>query len=107
MNVTIFLDFSLKHKFSIAEKLHFCYNKSMTQEITFLTERGTLTLPVTIRKSLGLKGRQQLIVETTDRGEIVLRPAAVVPMDVYTEERIAEFAQDDKRLGKLLDRHKV
>lgn len=79
----------------------------MRQETTFLTERGTLTLPASIRKALGLKGRQQLIVEMTDAGEVVLRPAAIVPIEVYTEDRITEFAREDKALGKLLDKHKV
>jgi AbrB family looped-hinge helix DNA binding protein len=86
-----------------AEILHFCYSESMVQETTFLTERGTLTLPANIRKSLGLHGKQQLLVEITDAGEIVLRPAALVPLEMYTEERIAEFSKEDEALGKLLD----
>jgi AbrB family looped-hinge helix DNA binding protein len=98
---------ALTRYISIAEILHFCYNKKMMQETTFLTERGTLTLPASIRKSLGLEGKQQLIVETTDNGEIVLRPAAVVPVEIYTEERIAEFTRDDKALAKLLKRHGI
>ena len=77
----------------------------MIQETTFLTERGTLTLPANIRKSLGLQGKQQLIVEMTDIGEIVLRPAAIVPLEMYTEERISEFTEDDEALGKFLDKH--
>ena len=72
-----------------------------------MTERGTLTLPANIRKALGLKGKQQLIVELTEAGEIVLRPAALVPLEMYTEERIAEFSQDDEALGKLLDKQGV
>tara|TARA_B100001778_G_C18056837_1_gene392344 strand:- start:60 stop:299 length:240 start_codon:yes stop_codon:yes gene_type:complete len=79
----------------------------MEQETTFLTERGTLTLPAAIRKSLGLQGKQQLIVETTPNGEILLRPAAIVPLEMYSEERIAEFASDDTALGKLLDKHGI
>jgi antitoxin PrlF len=85
----------------------FCYSVMMVQEITFLTERGTLTLPASVRKSLGLKGRQQLIVQTTDQGEIVLRPAAVVPVELYSEDRIAEFSEDEQALGALLSRHKI
>ena len=76
-------------------------------ETTFLTERGTLTLPATIRKSLGIRGRQQFIVETTDRGEIVLRPASVVPLEIYAEDRIAEFSRDDAALGTLLDKRSI
>ncbi len=79
----------------------------MIQDTTFLTERGTVTLPASIRKSLGLSGKQQMIVEATDSGEIVLRPAAVVPIEIYSEERITEFASDDADVGALLDKHGV
>lgn len=85
----------------------FCYINNMVQETTFLTERGTLTLPSSVRKSLGLTGKQQLIVETTQQGEILLRPAALVPIEIYSDERIAEFASDEKALDKLLDKHGV
>jgi AbrB family looped-hinge helix DNA binding protein len=76
-------------------------------ETTILTERGTLTLPANIRKALGIRGKQQMIVETTDAGEILLRPASVVPIEIYSEARIAEFEQDDKALGALLEEHGV
>lgn len=79
----------------------------MIQDKTFLTERGTLTLPAAIRKSLGLTGKQQMIIEATDAGEIILRPAALVPIEIYSENRIAEFADDDAQLGALLDSHGV
>lgn len=79
----------------------------MIQDTTFLTERGTLTLPASIRKTLGLKGKQQLIIEANDAGEIVLRPAAVVPIEIYSEDRIAAFSEDEAALGALLDKHKI
>lgn len=79
----------------------------MIQDTTFLTERGTLTLPAAIRKSLGLSGKQQMIVEATDTGEIVLRPAVVIPLEMYSEERIAEFTSDDDMLGAVLDTHGI
>lgn len=74
------------------------------QEITTLTDRGTLTLPADVRKALGLKGGQQMLVETRDDGSIVLRPAMLVPVEIYTEARIQEFAREDTALGALLDR---
>lgn len=76
-------------------------------ETTFITERGTLTLPAGIRKALGISGKQQMIVETTESGEILLRPASLIPVELYGESRIAEFERDDKALGKLLDKRGV
>jgi AbrB family looped-hinge helix DNA binding protein len=76
------------------------------QDIVSLTERGTLTLPSHIRKALGLTGGQQFIVATTPQGELILRPAATIPLEIYSEERITEFAQEDTALGKRLDKSK-
>ena len=79
----------------------------MAYETTFLTERGTLTLPASIRKTLGLRGKQQLIVETNEAGEIVLRPSVVVPVEIYTEERINEFTRDEAALADLLKKKNI
>ena len=72
------------------------------QETIQLNERGALTLPASIRRELGLTGNQQLLVETTPKGEILLRPALTIPIEYYTEARIAEFASDDEELGRLM-----
>ena len=42
-----------------------------------------------------------LILEGTDKG-ILLRPAISVPIEIYTEERIAEFASDEDAIGDHL-----
>jgi antitoxin PrlF len=82
--------------------LQYCYTAFM-QEVTTLTERGALTLPASIRKELGIKGKQQFLVSTTKKGEIMLRPAVTVPIEIYTETRIAEFASADEAVGRKLD----
>lgn len=76
----------------------------MKEEVIPLTERGTLTLPAHFRKKLGLSGKQQLIGQLNDAGEIVLRPAAVLPIELYSDVRIAEFGEQDDALGDLLDK---
>jgi len=73
------------------------------QDIVFINDRGMVTLPTRIRKELGLTGGQQLIVATTPDGELRLRPSTSVPLEMYTEERIAEFASQDAEIGRLLD----
>jgi hypothetical protein len=74
----------------------------MNHEIIPITERGTLTLPSAFRKKLGISGRQQLIGEVNNLGEIVLRPAAIFALEVYNEERIKEFFEQDNELGQAL-----
>lgn len=59
----------------------------------------------TIRKILVLKDKKQMTARATDEGEIVLRPATVLPsIEIYSKERIADFNEDDAALGKLMDK---
>lgn len=73
----------------------------MREEIT-IGRRGAITLPSRLRKRFGLGQNDKLIVEETDQG-LLLRPAVSMPIEVYSEERIAEFQQDDGQTGKMLD----
>lgn len=74
-------------------------------ESVTVNERGALTLPASVRKSLGIRGGQQMLLDVTERGEIILRPAALVPIEIYTDERIAEFMHDDKQVAEILDKY--
>jgi AbrB family looped-hinge helix DNA binding protein len=63
--------------------------------------RGTLTLPKKIREKFGLAGDSIVSVEDTEEG-ILIRPAAVFPMEIYSEERIAEFdAQNNAAIADI------
>lgn len=66
-----------------------------------LNERGVITIPAPVRQAYGLKANDELIVEHTEAG-ILLRPAVSVPLEIYTEARIAEFARDEAAIRKLL-----
>ena len=74
----------------------------MTATVT-INQRGNLTLPAAIRKEMGLSVNDQMIVETTDEG-ILLRPAITMPLEIYTDERLAEFEQEEARLAEVLER---
>ena len=74
----------------------------MTITVT-INQRGNLTLPAAIRKEMGLSVNDQMIVETTDEG-ILLRPAITMPLEIYTDERLAEFEQEEARLAEVLER---
>jgi AbrB family looped-hinge helix DNA binding protein len=73
----------------------------MMEEVT-IGRRGSITLPAKIRKQYGLQERDKLIVEETDQG-LLLRPAVSMPIELYSEERIAEFTRDDKAIGEMLN----
>lgn len=56
--------------------------------IVQINPRGTLTIPKELREKFGL-GRQAILEETPEG--LVLRPAATYPVEIYTDERLAEF----------------
>jgi len=70
-----------------------------------INERGVITIPAALRQSLGLKANDELILEETDGG-ILMRPAISVPVEVYTEQRIREFAREDQAIGAYLPKRK-
>lgn len=65
-----------------------------------INRRGVITLPVKLRKALGLKPDDQLIAETTPDG-LLLRPAITLPVEVYTPERVREFDEAESELAQL------
>jgi antitoxin PrlF len=66
-----------------------------------INERGVITIPGPMRKAFGLKANDELIIEETDQG-LLLRPSVSVPIELYSEERIAEFASEEEAVGELL-----
>ena len=56
-----------------------------------LGSKGQISIPRPALQRLGLAGGELLIVETTADGAIVLRPAAVYPSEIYSDERVSEF----------------
>jgi AbrB family looped-hinge helix DNA binding protein len=53
-------------------------------------KRGTITIPATMRKRFGLADGSLVIAEERDDG-ILLRPAIATPVEIYSDERAAEF----------------
>ena len=60
-----------------------------------VSERGQITLPAALRKRLGIRAGGILIVEDRN-GELVLRPAAVLPLETYTDQQVAEWDEADR-----------
>jgi AbrB family looped-hinge helix DNA binding protein len=78
-----------------------------------LGKKGQLSLPASVLRKLGLQGAATLIVEATDDGAVILRPAAVYPIELYTDARIKEFEEENRltkseqaRVRKVLARRK-
>jgi len=66
-----------------------------------INERGVITIPAALRRACGLKANDELILENIAEG-ILLRPAISVPIEIYTEKRIREFASDEEAISEHL-----
>ncbi|HBT46494.1 MAG TPA: AbrB family transcriptional regulator [Peptococcaceae bacterium] len=53
-------------------------------------KRGTITIPAALRQQYRLEEGSILVFEPREEG-ILLRPASVYPVEIYTPERKAEF----------------
>ncbi len=64
-------------------------------ETLVVSSRGQVTLPAGVRKRLGIKTGDVLILE--DRGsEIVLKPGVVIETQYYRDEEIAQWDDADR-----------
>lgn len=68
-----------------------------------ITGRGVITLPAKLRHTLGLSANDQLIAETTPEG-LLLRPAVTLPIEIYSADRLREFAAAEAELAAVLDK---
>ena len=73
----------------------------MSEKIV-IGQRSVLTLPAKLRKRYALQQNDTLLVEETPQG-LLLRPCVSLPVEFYSEERIAEFNEDDAAIGEALD----
>jgi len=59
-----------------------------------LGRNGQLSLPRAVMERLHLHGNETLLLDVSDDGVIRLRPAAVLPIEMYTPQRIEEFERE-------------
>jgi len=67
-----------------------------------VNSRGTLTLPKPLREALGVSYGGTLVCDF--RGyDVVLQPdmSKYPPIEMYTDERIAEFKEDEDSIGDI------
>ena len=58
--------------------------------------KGQVSIPKTILDRLGIRKETPMLVELTADGAIVLRPAGVYPLEIYSPERVREFEASDR-----------
>ncbi|RYD36721.1 MAG: AbrB/MazE/SpoVT family DNA-binding domain-containing protein [Verrucomicrobiaceae bacterium] len=70
--------------------------------IVSVNDRGTLTLPKDVRRKLGLGKAGQIILDCDENGQVMLRACAVLPIEIYTEGRMAEFQEAEAELEPFM-----
>ncbi len=65
-------------------------------EIARLGKKGQVSLPKAVLKRLGLAGETLLLVDVTPEGGILLKPAGVYPIEIYSDKRVKEFLAEDR-----------
>jgi AbrB family looped-hinge helix DNA binding protein len=78
-------------------------NTDLMKSTVTVTSRGVVTLPLGLRKALGIKADDTLIAETTPDG-LLLRPAVTLPVEIYSDERIREFDESEEELAAAIRR---
>ena len=64
------------------------------REVLTVSSRGQITLPAEMRRHLGIEPGGAVIVEDFG-GELRLKPAAVLVVELFSDEVIAEWEQAD------------
>ena len=60
-----------------------------------VSSRGQITLPASVRKRLGIQSGGIVTLEEKDNA-VVLRPAAVVEIETYSDEDVARWDKEDR-----------
>jgi len=78
-------------------------------QLVKLGKKGQVSLPKAILQRAGISGETSLLVDTTEDGAIILRQAGVYPIEIYSDERITSFLEEDRmapvqaeKLGRAL-----
>lgn len=68
--------------------------RASMREVLTVSSRGQITLPAEMRRLLGIEPGGAVIVEDCG-GELRLKPAAVLEVEMYSDDDIAEWDQAD------------
>ena len=73
-------------------------------DLVKLGKKGQVTIPRTILKQAGIADGAPLLITAAPDGSILLRQAGVYPIELYTDERIAEFERENAIPSELAAR---
>lgn len=65
------------------------------RQTLIVSHRGQLTLPANLRKRFGIKNGGAIILEERNN-ELVLKPAMVLEVEMYTDDQVLEWDESDR-----------
>lgn len=65
------------------------------RQTLIVSNRGQLTLPANVRKRFGIKNGSAIILEEREN-ELVLKPAMVLEVEMYTDEQVLAWDEADR-----------
>ena len=65
------------------------------REHLVVSGRGQVTLPASVRKRYGISPGDVVILDDQS-GELVLKPAAVIEVETYSDEQIRNWDEEDR-----------
>lgn len=65
------------------------------RQTLIVSARGQLTLPASLRKRFGIKDGGPIILEERN-GELLLRPAMVLEVEMYTDAQVSAWDAADR-----------
>jgi AbrB family looped-hinge helix DNA binding protein len=65
------------------------------RQTLIVSSRGQITLPAEVRKQFGIRSGEPVIIEERN-GELVLKPATVLEVEMYTPEQVAAWDREDR-----------
>jgi AbrB family looped-hinge helix DNA binding protein len=77
-------------------------NVEAIMELVKLGKKGQITIPKNVLRQVGIREASPMLVSSTPDGGILLRPAGVYPIEIYTDERIREFEEANEVSPRLL-----
>lgn len=67
-------------------------------------KKGQVSIPKAVLDKLGIEPETVMLVEAADDGSIVLRPAGVYPVELYSDARLSELLGEDRLTDKEVAR---
>ena len=72
--------------------------------MTRMGKKGQISIPKAVLDQSGIEPETVLLVEARDDGSILLRPAGVYPVEMYSDTRVSEFLEEDRLTDKEVAR---